>query len=402
MRIKFLIYSLLLVSLSWGQEINADLIFADVTAKAEKKDYDSALKSLQVLLDKYPGNEDYIIYEGRLYNWKGDYKNAESTLKPLADKPNADADALDALIHTYYWSQQYQKCIDYCNKYLSKKPGTVSILNIKANCLEKLDEDEQATALIDSIAIIENSNTSTAALRTIINKKKKNAFSASYLNITTYDPGEPPLHYGYIEYARKLKSSSIIGRANIGHGRNTTEGQFEVDYYQNFKNKTYLYLNAGVANGEFIFPVTRGGIEYYFPIKQFSFSAGVRYLNFEEDNVTLLTGHAGYNFMDYIVSYRPFYDVDNSLFSHIVALQKTDEVRERIYRIELQYGTVPYLFLYNNFTEPLRAYRVGAHYQHRLGDSFFIRPIFMYEYEEYFPSSYRHRFNAQVILTKRF
>ena len=98
----FLICCLFLISLCRGQEINADALFTEVRAKVEKQEYDSALKSLQVLLDKYPGNEDYIIYKGRIYNWKGDYANAESTLKPLADKPNADTEALDALIHTYY------------------------------------------------------------------------------------------------------------------------------------------------------------------------------------------------------------------------------------------------------------------------------------------------------------
>ena len=76
--------------------------------------------------------------------------------------------------------------------------------------------------------------------------------------------------------------------------------------------------------------------------------------------------------------------------------------KESILRVELQYGNVPYLYLYNNFIEPLKAYRAGIQYQYRLGNSFFIRPVFLYEYEEYLPEEYRHRFNAQLIITKRF
>jgi YaiO family outer membrane protein len=102
------------------------------------------------------------------------------------------------------------------------------------------------------------------------------------------------------------------------------------------------------------------------------------------------------------IAYRPYYDTGNELFSHVLSFQHTNEEKERVVRFELQYGNVPYLYLYSNFTQPLKAYRAGVQYQHRFGDSFFVRPIFLYEYEEYLPGEYRNRFNAQIIITKRF
>jgi YaiO family outer membrane protein len=83
-------------------------------------------------------------------------------------------------------------------------------------------------------------------------------------------------------------------------------------------------------------------------------------------------------------------------------VQRVNEEKERLIRLELQYGNVPYLYLYNNFTQPLKAYRIGIQYQHRFGDSFFVRPIFLYEDEEYAPGEYRNKFNVQLIVTKRF
>lgn len=386
--------------MAYGQNIDIDSTLNAVMNKAEKKDYDSALKSLQVLITAYPDNEDFLIQQGRIYSWQGSFAESVKVLKPLADKNNPNPDALEAIIYTYYWSLEYNKCIGYCDKYLSIKPGNVVIMLIKANCLEKLNEDEQARALLNELSIAESSHPGIQSLKTTLSRKKKNAVSASYLNISTEN--QSPLHYGYVEYLRKIKKSSVIERMNVGHVNNTTEGQFEVDFYHTFK-KNYIYVNAGVGSGSLIFPQFRAGAEYYFsPLNKFDFSLGARYLNFESSDVTLATGHVGYNYNAYNFAYRPFYDIDNELFSHIISIQKTNEAKENIIRVELQYGNVPYLYIYNNVTEPLTAYRVGLQYQHRLKESLFIRPIILYEYEEFLPDTYRNKFNFQLIVTKRF
>ncbi|WP_431241353.1 YaiO family outer membrane beta-barrel protein [Flavobacterium sp. P21] len=226
---------------------------------------------------------------------------------------------------------------------------------------------------------------------------------ASYLNISTSEPGQSPLHYGYVEYSHKFSKSAIVGRANIGNTSNDTQMLFETDFYQTFSNKSYLYANAGLSTGETLFPVGKAGLEYYFaPVKKFDFAFGARFMHFENDDITLLTGQIAYNTGSYTLAYRPYYDTGNSLFSHVLSLQKTNEEKESIIRLELQYGTVPYLYLYNGFTQPLEAFRVGLQYQHRFGDSFFVRPIFLYEREEYTPGEYRNRFNLRLIVTKRF
>jgi len=273
---------------------------------------------------------------------------------------------------------------------------------IKAVCLEKAGRDAEALAILDKLPVADATGERATGLRTIIGRKKKNAIAASYLNISTYDPGQAPIHYGYVEYLRKFTKSTIVGRANVGHRNGETEAQAEVDFYHTFK-KSYLYTNAGFSNGEFIFPQIRLGAEYYFaPQGQFDLSLGARYLGFQDDDVTLITGQVVYRFNEYAVGYRPYYDLNNNLMSHVVSFQKTNDAKESLIRLELQYGNVPYLYIYNNATQPLKAYRVGLQYQHRLAESLFIRPVFLYEYEEFLPDTYRHKFNCQVILTKRF
>ncbi|PWB27667.1 YaiO family outer membrane beta-barrel protein [Flavobacterium sp. HTF] len=403
---KFIYYSLVFLFISSAvsaQETDVDAIMKKAKTEAENGHYDNALSLIAPLREKFPQDEDIQIFAGRIYSWKKEYNKALEILSPLADRPNANPDALLAIINTYYWSEQFEKCILYCDKYLTTDPNSSDVLLIKINCLTELNRDKEASELIEKVYAADNSSQKISSLRTLIGRKAKNAVAVSYLNVSTYDPGQSPFHYGYVEYAHKFTKSSIVGRANVGHVYNDTQMLFEADYYQTFKKRDYLYVNAGLSTGETVFPVAKAGAEYYFtPQKRFDYSLGFRYLHFETDDVTLLTGQLAYRTGEYTLAYRPYYDTSNDLFSHLLSVQKTNDEKENLIRLELQYGNVPYLYLYNNFVAPLKAYRAGIQYQQRIGNSFFIRPILLYEYEEYIPDEYRHKLNAQIIITKRF
>lgn len=403
---KFLYYTIFLLLISpvvLAQKNTIDDVMRHAKREAEKGNYDAALALTEPLSVKFPENEEIKIYNGRIYSWKKDYNASIKILEPMVDRINPSPDALLAIINTYYWSQQFDKCITYCDRYLAIEPNSLDVLRIKVNCLEKLNRDKEALAIIEKVLITDNSTQAFRGVRTLIGEKATNAISASYLNISTSSPGQSPLHYGYVEYSHKFTKSALVGRANAGHVNGDSQMLFEADYYQTFAKKNYLYVNGGVSTGETVFPVAKAGVEYYFvPHKKFDYALGVRYMHFETEDVTLLTGQLAYHIGANTISYRPYYDTTNELFSHVLSFQNTNEEKESIIRFELQYGNVPYLYLYNNLTQPLRSYRAGIQYQRRLGNSFFIRPVFLYEYEEYLPDAYRNRFNVQVILTKRF
>ncbi|HEX8576920.1 MAG TPA: YaiO family outer membrane beta-barrel protein [Flavobacterium sp.] len=401
MKKKFTIILLLFTVFSVTAQKNIAFLLNEAKGYAAQENYKKALEILKEAEAEFPSNEELTIYKGRVYSWKKDYATAATILQPLADKEQPNAEALIAIINTFYWWNKYDKCLKYCNKYLIVNPNNEEVLLIKANCLEKLGKDTDALTLLNK-DLANSNNTGISTLQDLLSKKTKNTIAASYLNIATYDPGISPLHYGYLEYTRKFSTSSVIGRANIGHVNNNTQMLFEADYYRTFSRRNYLYLNAGVSTGRTIFPVTRAGIEYYFtPANKLEYSLGSRYMHFTNDDITLLTGSLGYNFNICALSYRPFYDTANELFSHVLSLQKMNEKRESLIRFELQYGNIPYLYLYNGLTGQLKAYRAGIQYQQRFGKSFFIRPVFLYEYEEYLPAEYRNRFNVQLIATKK-
>lgn len=403
---KFIHYSIFLLLFSnivIGQEINIDTVMSDAKREVEKGNYDKALSLLEPLSAKFPENEEIKIYKGRIYSWKKDYNTAITILAPMADKNPATPDALLAIINVYFWTEQFDPCIYYCDRYLAIDPDSGDVKLIKVKALERLNRDKEALEIIERLPLTENSTQAITGLRTLIGRKAKNAIAASYLNVSTSSPGQSPLHYGYVEYSHKFSKSALVGRVNIGNAFNETQMLFEADYYQTFSKKNYLYVNGGISTGQTIFPIAKAGAEYYFtPYKKFDFSLGAKFMHFETDDVTLLTGQLAYNMGTYTLAYRPFYDTTNELFSHVLSIQTINEEKENLLRIELQYGNVPYLYLYNSVIDPLKAYRIGIQYQQRLGNSFFVRPVFLYEYQEYLPEQYRNRFSAQIIVTKRF
>lgn len=401
--IRYSIFLLLFSNIVIGQEINIDAVMSDAMREVEKGNYDKALSLLEPLSAKFPENEEIKIYKGRIYSWKKDYNAAITILAPMADKNPATPDALLAIINVYFWTEQFDPCIYYCDRYLAIDPDSGDVKLIKVKALERLNRDKEALEIIERLPLTENSTQAITGLRTLIGRKAKNAIAASYLNVSTSSPGQSPLHYGYVEYSHKFSKSALVGRANIGNAFNETQMLFEADYYQTFSKKNYLYVNGGISTGQTIFPIAKAGAEYYFtPYKKFDFSLGAKFMHFETDDVTLLTGQLAYNIGTYTLAYRPFYDTTNELFSHVLSIQTINEEKENLLRIELQYGNVPYLYLYNSVIDPLKAYRIGIQYQQRLGNSFFVRPVFLYEYEEYLPEQYRNRFSAQIIVTKRF
>lgn len=180
--------------------------------------------------------------------------------------------------------------------------------------------------------------------------------------------------------------------------------QGEIDIYPKIGKKSYLYLNAGASDGKSIFPGVRIGTELFHDFKKLTVSLGGRYIHFNTAQVIMLTGHLGRNFNSYHISYRPYivYQNGNWFDSHILNLRKSFEQKETYIQLELQYGAVPYYFFITDEFLRTTSYRAGINCHIRIKDNFFIQPILMYEFEEYFPSNYRNRFNVQVILSKRF
>lgn len=393
-------FSLLLTARA--QLPSRDSALAEVTHQIKQNHFVQALQQLEELVRQFPADQELQVMKGRVLGWNRQYQESIFVLKPLADGIPANLDAAEALLHVYYWSEQFDSTVYYSNMYLVKQPASTTIRMIRAKSLEHMGRNRDAQADADSVLALDKENREAKELKKILSKKNYCQLSVSYLNTAAYRPDYNALHYAYVEFTRKQGGTTLMARTTVGHGASRWNLQYEADYYQAFGRAGYMYLTAGVAPATGLFPSFRSGGEYFFPaVKKLEGSLGFRSMHFPGNRVVLVTGQVAYSTGHFQYSYRPFYDIGSSLFSHAAGIQHIDEKKDQLIRLDLQYGNAPFLNLPNNGYNALKAFRAGIQYQKSYKSGFTIRPIVFYEYEQYQASKYRPKSNFQLIVSKK-
>lgn len=408
MKLLLTISAILLSSLFvqvFAQEFDPDALFSEAQKNAANHNHTLAIEQINQLVAAYPENTDYAIYLANLYYWSEQYDLAhKQALYVLAQMPLSE-EVYNLLVRIELAAKKSEELLEHSEKGIELFPEKIDFYKLyKAQALLQLEKDKEALVLFNEFEKTSDHYQDAQYLKTELLKKQKNMISVGYLNTSFSNPGFAPWHFGTIEYQRKTNKNALVGRLNYGKLFGTSGIQAEVDAYPKIGKNGYLYLNTGVSDGTTVFPIFRFSAEYYQEYTKYSASIGGRYLHFEELKVFMFTGHIGRKFNDYTVAYRPsLVSVsDNYFTSHAVSFRKNFEQKESFVQVELQYGAVPYYFFVSEAFLRTNAFRAGFHFKFRIKDNFFIQPIFMYEYEEYIPDEYRNKYNAQLILSKRF
>lgn len=400
--IVFLV-ALKIPALCFGQQ-GADSLFQTVRALAEKGSYTDALNALKPLRNKFPDNNDYALYEARLYLWSGKADSCVWLLDGLSAITNWEKETLYAQAHARMGN--YNQALDANRRAGKLVPDSEKVPNRlrEADILSQLDRDSEALELLDSLSQLGYLSKDVAYLRTGILQKKKNRLTVGYLNTSFTQPGFAPLQFFHLEYKRNERRIAYVARLNCAYAFQVAAIQGEVDLYPKIGKRGYVYLNAGLSDQNSIFPFVRLGVEPFYERNRFSASFGGRFFAFQNNNVGILTGHFSYNPNNWRFSYRPYFVLEQIAqnLSHVVQVRRTLSNQENYLQIDLQYGTTPYYYWVDNDLTRISAYRIGLSVQWRIGDNFFVLPALMYELEEYFPGLQRNRFNTQLQLTKRF
>lgn len=149
-------------------------------------------------------------------------------------------------------------------------------------------------------------------------KKNVAAFGLTYDH---YGEGLEDWQKMYLEYRRITSNGPLIGRLNIGHRFEITDYQGEIDYWPEFSDNWYGYLNIGGSSGD-LFPEFRAGAELYRALpKGFEASLGFRYLKFSEDDVTIFTGSLSKYIGNWLLIGRPYFTPQDSGISSSLTLQ---------------------------------------------------------------------------------
>lgn len=121
-----------------------------------------------------------------------------------------------------------------------------------------------------------------------------------------FDGDIDPWHLASIEGSRRSARGTLLLRGTLARRFNDTGEQVELEAYPLLGSGAYAYLAAGFSPSG-LFPDRRFGGELFGTIARATeASAGVRYLDFGDEDVTLYTASLGRYSGPYFVSVRPY------------------------------------------------------------------------------------------------
>lgn len=388
-----------------AQNTTNDELFHQAREMAFSKDYSEAISLLLTLQQSEPENTDYSIFLARVYSWNKEYEKAFLTLNEILTKDSFPLEAVEVMVTTQLWAENFPEAVKYSNLGIEIFNDPIFKIS-KAKALIALNKPEDAKQLIDELPEAIRKEPAVLALYTQIIQKARHTIAASYTNTSFSSPADGPWHSAWMYYKTTLREIPILGKYHFGSIGERTGSQIDLEAYPRAGRSGYFYLNAGMGIANEVFPDFKFGAEYYQALNEnFELSGGSRLLLFDRKNVYIFTGHLGYRFLPNIqINYRPYAALseENWSLTHTAAISFSNPLKETIWILNLQYGSIPYEYITATSFSNLETFRAGIEHQWRVSDHILLKPVFLYENEEFLPSEYKNRFNVQLISTFRF
>ncbi len=290
-------------------------------------------------------NSDVALLLGRTYAWDGQYDSTRVILNEVLSRNPDNMEALDAFADVEYWSENYDKAVEYCDLALKKQPSSEAFTVKKARILHSNEKYEEAVSTLhDFIQLYPGQAEALKKLQEYRPDVMKNKLRLSY-TIDNFDKdfNRDPWQITAFSYGRKTKLGTVIARVNYAKRFGYTGFQYEMDAYPKISENNYGYLNYGFSQNS-IFPKNRLGAEWYhnFP-KSFEGSIGMRILYFSNSNVDIYTATIGKYTGNYWISLRSFVTpgTDGTSVSGLLQVRRYFSDPENYLGLRLGYGVSP-------------------------------------------------------------
>ncbi len=210
----------------------------------------------------------------------------------------------------------------------------------------------------------------------------KNRISLTH-DLDLYSEHYDTRNFTALEYLRKTKYGSLIGRINRMNRADNTGFQYDLDAYPKFGKRSYAYLNFAYSDAE-IFPKYRFGAEFFKVFKNnVEASLGYRHIDVASGaNISILTGTIGLYTGNYWVSLRGYFiPKDDELSnSYNLSCRRYFKDSENYLSANLGYGSS---YDENRFGGNYNAsYNIGLGYQLTLGNKIILATRAEYRREE--------------------
>lgn len=371
-----------------------------------QKRYAEAESICQKMLDA-SDNSDVRFYFGLILSWDGKYDQAREQFAKLESTRGSNLEFIYAQYNVEYWADAYAAALNILNRGLTSHPHDEGLMLRKAKMLSYLGDRQKAREQIDKVLIVNPNSTEAYDLLATVNAyKRKNTITLDFSN-DQFSGTTLPWYSSYLQYTRRTKIGSIIGRFNYTNRFSSNAYQVELDGYLSFWKGGYFYVNGGYSWTS-LFPSFRNGLEYFVSLPNaFEASLGYRYMHFTSSDVLLYTGTVGKYFGNYWMSVRPQFRFQSSKISYSVRLttRRYFSNADTYLGVEAGYGNSPD-FLHQNidysYLARLKSWSFAASYNQRLAQLWVLSLKFSYSKEEIVKDSFRSQYTSDITIAKYF
>lgn len=385
----------------FSQVIDADSLYATARSQAHSQQYDAAVATLRVLLANYPERYDAHLLLCAVYSWERKYDLARTAYQVILDR-YPTVEVYQGAGRVEMWDQAWPEALALFEQGLAKYPRDTTLSILKVQALTQLGRTDEAISLLEGeLATLPQADSLLSAIRPLTTK---NAIRVGYY-YAHFDQFFSPWQIGSLEYQRRTRLGSIIGRVSTARMFDQIGHQAEIDLYPKIAARTYGYVNFGVSDGT-VFPDLRWGAEIFQGVgSSFEISAGFRSLYFNPLVIRIYTSQLSYYHQSHWFSVRGFLTSlqGEQTLAGAITYRRYFKNADQHFSVYANYGNSPLQIV--SLPEILRqtTRRIAIGYVHPfMQRTLLIHGLAEYQHETYDELRQVHRWGAEIKLEKRF
>jgi len=314
-----------------------DVAYNDVNEASYKKAHDLAYEGnhrpakdiLIQIVAKNPKNLEARALLASTYSWNGQYAKARKEFNIITSQERSNGAVWISAVKNELYAKQNPTALGLANKALFYLKSNIEVERLRDIALERIKNTKYQelgwyntksplrTAkilkkeLTKKNKILENEKKGQIAevsneAKTPVAKEILNNRLAIRNALTVFDQRYDPAIYSSVSLRRQTLAGSIIPRINYSNRNGINGLQYDLDFYPKFSKRFYAYLNYGYSNAA-IYPNHKVGGDLYVNLPgAMEFSAGGRYIKFQNRNVSVITNSLGHYRGNYYFSLRSY------------------------------------------------------------------------------------------------
>ena len=400
---KFIIPAILLLGITVPvlaqDQVDPDDLFREArTAAFENEDYETAIRLSLQALEIAPDYIDIKEFLGRVYFWNGQSDEARMLLKEVLDASPGRILPRSTLADIYIESGDYQDAIALLDDGLKQAPANIDFLFKKGYALELSGRNGNAIYYYRNVQDLDPTHPFVNDRIEGLGTNSRNWQASLQSSYSWFeDTDMDPWILTRVGLTRKGRLGSFELGFNYAERFALADQEIEFVGYPVITSSIYAFTTFGVAVQENFFPAFRGGVALYKVLPgQMEASLGFRYLSFDTQNVSMLTGSFLKLTSRYRFNFQAFLTIDESStnISGVLSGRRYFSNTDNFLELRTGYGAAA--GEYNSPADVNRenSFEVAGMWQKSLSDSFIFFTELGFYNEQFSNGIDRSRYEA--------